>query len=177
MAARLVFGMNQSLDGYVDHDSFAPDSILFRHFIEQARTQTGSLYGRRLYEIMAYWDVDHADWEEDGAEFAAAWRANPKWVVSRGTPALGPNATLLRGDLATAVRALKEEHDGVIEVGGPVLAKSLADLGLIDEYVIYLHPVVMGQGRRFFHDMRPRLRLTGSETIGEGVMRQAYVPA
>lgn len=175
--AKLVFGMNQSLDGYVDYTAFAPGPVLFRHFIEQTENQTGSLYGRRLYEIMAYWDHDQDGWSEAEREFAAAWRKSPKWVVSRTLNSVGPNATLLEGDLGTAVSKLKAEHEGVIEAGGPVLAKSLAELGLIDEYHIYLHPVVVGSGPPFFVGPRPPLRLTGSERIGEDVMRLTYVPA
>ena len=60
--AKLVYGMNQSLDGYVDHDAFAPGPLLFRHFIEQTKGLTGSLYGRRLYELMAYWDEPQPGW-------------------------------------------------------------------------------------------------------------------
>ena len=80
--AKLVFGMNQSLDGYVDFTAFAPSPKLYRHFIEQTRNQTGSLYGRGLYEIMRYFDEDHDGWGEAEREFAAAWRNSPKWVVS-----------------------------------------------------------------------------------------------
>jgi len=72
--AKLVFGMNQSLDGYVDHMKFAPDPTLFRHFIEEARGQSGSVYGRQMYEIMRYWDDDHPEWNADERAFAAAWR-------------------------------------------------------------------------------------------------------
>ena len=90
---------------------------------------------------------------------------------------VGPNATLLKGDLDAAIRKLKAEHDGVIEVGGPVLAKSLTDLGLIDEYHIYLHPVVLGSGAPFFAGPRPPLRLAGSEQMDESVLRLTYVPA
>src|SRR5690606_27608006 len=81
--ARLVFGMNQSLDGYVDHDAFGPSPTLFRHFVEEARGQTGSVYGRRMYEIMRYWDEDDPAWGPDQRDFAVAWRAQHKWVVSR----------------------------------------------------------------------------------------------
>ena len=81
--AKLVFGMNVSLDGYVDHTAFAPSPTLFRHFIEEARGQVGSVYGRVMYEIMRYWDEDHAEWGEAEREFAAAWRRQTKWVVSR----------------------------------------------------------------------------------------------
>lgn len=77
--AKLVFGMNQSLDGYVDHMAFAPGTALFRHFIEQARGQAGSVYGRCLYELMRYWDEDDPAWDADRRAFAAAWRRQPKW--------------------------------------------------------------------------------------------------
>ena len=78
--ARLVFGMNQSLDGYVDHTAFAPQPSLFRHFIREAQAQTGSLYGRRMYEIMRYWDDEQPEWGEDEHAFAAAWRKHPEPV-------------------------------------------------------------------------------------------------
>ncbi len=175
--AKLIAGMNQSLDGYVDHEGFAPGPGLFRHFIEQTRKQAGSLYGRRLYEIMAYWDEDQADWGPAEREFAEAWRKSPKWVVSRTLQSVGPNATLLSGDLADAVRKIKAERDGVIDVGGTKLAKSLGDLGLIDEYHIYLHPLVLGSGTPFFAGPPPALRLLGSEPMGENVIKLSYAPA
>jgi dihydrofolate reductase len=175
--AKLVFGMNQSLDGYVDFMAFAPSPKLYRHFIELTRNQTGSLYGRGLYEIMRYFDEDQADWGEAERDFAAAWRNSPKWVVSHSLKSVGPNATLLEGDLDAAIRKLKAEHDGVIEVGGPVLAKSLTDLGLIDEYHIYLHPVVLGSGDPFFAGPRPPLHLAASERMDDDVIRLTYVPA
>ena len=175
--ARLVFGMNQSLDGYVDHMAFGPSPTLFRHFIEQARGQTGSVYGRRLYEIMRYWDEDRPEWGAVEHEFAAAWRRQPKWVVSRSREPVGPNATLVEGDLEAALRGLKTDLDGEIQVGGPDLACSLTGLGLIDEYRIYLHPVVLGSGTPFFAGPRPPLRLAASEMIDEDVIRLTYVPA
>src|SRR5690349_19649168 len=114
--AKLVFGMNQSLDGYVDHEGFAPGPTLFRHFIEEAQGQAGSVYGRRMYEVMRYWDEDddHPEWDADEHAYAAAWRKQPKWVVSRSLKAVGPNATLVElveGDLEGAIRRLKAEHD------------------------------------------------------------------
>ncbi|MFN4204701.1 MAG: dihydrofolate reductase family protein, partial [Tabrizicola sp.] len=144
--ARLVFGMNMSLDGYVDHDAFGPSPALFRHFVAETAAQTGSLYGRRLYELMRYWDEDQPGWGPDEAAFAAAWRRQPKWVVSRTLTEVGPTATLLGADLEAEVRALKSAQEGEIEVAGPTLAADLGDLGLIDEYRIYLHPVALGRG-------------------------------
>jgi dihydrofolate reductase len=175
--ARLVFGMNQSLDGYVDHMAFSPGPALFRHFIGQTDGLTGSLYGRHLYEVMRYWDEDQPDWVDEEHAFAAAWRKLPKWVVSTTLETVGPNASLVAGDLEAAVRALKAERDGEIEVGGPALAQSLTELGLIDEYRIYLHPVVLGQGRAYFAGARPPLRLVGNDAMPGDVIRLTYVPA
>ena len=175
--AKLFFGMNQSLDGYVDHTAFAPGPTLFRHFIAQTRALAGSVYGRRLYGIMRYWDEDQPEWDAAEHDFAAAWRSVPKWVVSRTLTSVGPNATLVEGDLETAIRGLKTQIVGEIEVGGPDLARSLTDLGLIDEYRIYLHPVVVGHGTPFFAAPRPPLRLVASDAMGEDVIRLTYAPA
>jgi dihydrofolate reductase len=175
--ARLVFGMNLSLDGYVDHMAFGPSPALFRHFIDEARGQAGSIYGRRMYEIMRYWDDEHPEWDTEERAFAAAWRRQPKWVVSRTLKSVGPNATLVEGDLDSAIRTLKAERDGEIEVAGPELADSLTGLGLIDEYRIYLHPVVLGQGKPYFAGPRPPLRLVSHERIGGDVLRLSYIPA
>lgn len=175
--ATFVFGMNQSLDGYIDHQAFSPGAALFRHFIEQVRQQVGSVYGRRLYEVMRYWDVDDPEWSEDEREFAAAWRLHPKWVASRSLRSVGPNATLIEDDLEAFMQRLKSEHAGEIEVGGPDLARSLTDFGLIDEYRIYLHPVVLGHGKPFFASRRPPLRLVASDLLDEDVIRLRYVPA
>ena len=168
--------MNQSLDGYVDHMAFGPSPALFRHFVEQVRGLTGSVYGRRIYEIMRYWDDDLPEWGPDERDFAVAWRSQPKWVVSRSLKSVGPNAMLVEGDLETAIRGLKAQHDGEIDVAGPDLARSLTDLGLIDEYRIYLHPVVLGGGTPFFAGARPRLRLVANDLIEETI-RLTYVPA
>lgn len=175
--ATLVFGMNQSLDGYVDHAAFAPGPALFRHFIEEARQQAGSIYGRTMYEVMRYWDDEHPEWDAPERDFAAAWRRQPKWVVSRTLTSVGPNATLINTDLDTAIRALKAEREGEIEVAGPQLARSLTDLELIDEYRIYLHAVVIGAGTPYFAGPRPPLRLKSHQPMAEDVIRLSYVPA
>ncbi|MEW5874439.1 MAG: dihydrofolate reductase family protein [Candidatus Zixiibacteriota bacterium] len=175
--AKLVFGMNQSLDGYVDHLAFAPSPTLFRHFIAEAQGQAGSVYGRQMYEIMRYWDGEHPEWKADEQAFAAAWRKQSKWVVSRSLKSVGPNARLVGNDLAGAIRALKAERDGEIEVAGPNLAQSLTGLGLIDEYRIYLHPVVLGHGKPYFAGPRPPLRLMAHDRIDGDVIRLTYVPA
>ena len=176
--AKLVYGLNQSLDGYVDHlEMGPPDPALFRHFIEQVRGLTGIVYGRRMYEIMRYWDDDLPDWDAEERDFAAVWRSQRKWVVSRSLKSVGPNATLVGNDFEAAIRGLKAQLAGEIDVAGPDLAGSLTSLGLIDEYRLYLHPFVLGRGTPFFAGPRPPLRLVASDRIGEDVIRLTYVPA
>ena len=176
--AKLVYGLNQSLDGYVDHMKLGPPvPAAFHHFIELVRGLTGSIYGRRLYEVMRYWDEDLPDWDEEDRDFAVAWRSQPKWVVSRSLKSVGPNATLIADDFETVIRRLKADLAGEIQVGGPELAQSLTEAGLIDEYQIYLRPVVLGSGKPFFAGPRPPLRLVANELIAEGVIRLTYVPA
>lgn len=176
--AKLVFGLNQSLDGYVDnHQAFAPDPALFRHFIEDMRGLAGVVYGRRMYETMRYWDEDQSDWGGEERDYAAAWQGQPKWVVSRTLKSVGPNATLVTDGLEAMIRGLKAGLDGEIEVAGPELAGSLTDLGLIDEYRLYTHPIVLGGGKPFFARPRPPLRFVASDLIGKDVIRLTYVPA
>ena len=175
--AKFVYGMNASLDGYVDHEKFAPGPVLFRHWIEQVRGITGSIYGRKIYELMRYWEEDQPGWTDDEHEFAVAWRKQPKWVVSHTLNSVGPNATLVSDDIEAVIRRLKDELAGEVDVSGTILAQSLTDQGLIDEYRLYFHPVVLGQGKPFFAGPRPPLRLVASDLIGEGVMRLTYAPA
>ena len=176
--AKLVFGMQQSLDGYVDHLKMGPPGpALSRHFIAQVRDQSGFVFGRVMYEIMRYWDEDRTDWDAEDHDFAAAWRSQPKWVVSRSLKSVGPNATLLEGDFEAAIRGLKAQLAGEIAVAGPKLAGSLTDLGLIDEYRLYFRPLVLGRGTPFFAGPRPPLRLVASDLIGEDAFMLTYVPA
>lgn len=182
--ARLILNMNVSLDGYVDHDhpDLLPDETLFRFFIEMTKGIAGSIYGRKLYELMQYWDGE--DWDQgdpagvsDLRDFAKAWRAQPKWVVSRTLTEVGSNATLIRGDVEAAIRRLKDEVQGDIDVGGTVLAHWLGERGLLDEVHMYLRPVVLGKGRPMFVGPMPRLRFLGSERIGTDVIWLRYAVA
>jgi len=176
--AKLVFGLQQSLDGYVDHLEMGPPGpAVFRHFVEHVRELAGIVYGRRTYEIMRYWDEDHPDWDAAEHDYAAAWRNQPKWVVSRSLKSVGPNATLVEGDIGAAISGLKAQLVGEMEVAGPDLAGSLTNIGLIDEYRLYLRPIVLGRGTSFFAGPRPPLRLLASDLVGEGVIRLTYVPA
>ena len=179
---KLVFGMMQSLDGYVDGvgDRLQfppPDAALSRHFNDHVRGLAGCLYGRRIYEIMRYWDEDRPDWDAGDHDFAAAWRAKPKWVVSRTLKSVGPNAALVAENVDAFVRRLKQDVEGEIDVAGPTLAASLTDLGLIEEYRLYFRPFVLGAGKPYFAGARPPLRIIGSDRIGEEAVRLTCVPA
>lgn len=182
--AKIVFGMMQSLDGYVagvegelEPPLHPPGPALFRYWVDHVGGLAGSLYGRRLYEMMCYWDDDHPEWDASEREFAAAWRAQPKWVASRSLRSVRANATLIGADLEGFVRQLKAGVDGVIDVAGPDLAASLTDLGLIDEYHLYLRPCVLGRGTPYFARARPPLRLVGTNPVGEDTIRLEFVPA
>ncbi len=179
---KLVFGMMQSLDGYVagieDGPGLPmPGTALHRYFNDHVRGLAGSLYGRRMYEVMRYWDEDRPDWDAVEHDFAAAWRAQPKWVASRSLKSVGANATLVGDDVEAFVRRLKANVEGEIDVAGPELAASLTGLGLIDEYQLYLRPVVLGRGKPYFARARPPLRLVGSAPVGEDAVRLTFVPA
>ncbi len=180
--AKLVFGMMQSLDGYVDGITdqleFPPPGVeLGRHFSDHVRGLAGSLYGRRMYEIMRYWDEDRPEWDAADHDFAAAWRAQPKWVVSRTLKSVGTNATLVTEDVDALVRRLKQDVDGEIDVAGPTLAANLTDLGLIDEYRLYFRPFVLGRGKPYFAGARPPLRIVASDRVGEDAVRVTCIPA
>ena len=174
--AKLVFEMNQTLDGYVDHDGI-PSNPLFQHWTERTQGLTGTVYGRIMYEAMRYWDEDHAEWDDARHVFAEAWRRLPKWVVSRSLTSVGPNATLVRDDVEATVARVKAEHDGEVTVAGPYLANSLVSSGLIDEYRLYIHPFVTGRSKPFFAGPTPPLRLIANERIVGDVVCLTYAPA
>lgn len=178
---KFVFGMMQSLDGYIAGPPGGPELpppriALHRHFNDYVRGLSGILYGRRMYEVMRYWDEAGPDWEEVEHDFASAWRPKPKWVVSRTLKSVGPNATLVSDGVEAFARRLKETIDGQIDVAGPDLAGYLTDLGLIDEYHLYFRPFVLGGGKPFFAGPRPPLRLIATDQIGEDATRLKYVP-
>jgi dihydrofolate reductase len=182
VVAKLVFGMMQSLDGYVSGAADGPQlpppgPALHRHFNDHVRDLAGCLYGRRIYELMRYWDEDRPEWDEVARDFAAAWRAQPKWVVSSTLKSVGPNTTLISHDVEAFVRQLKADIEGDIDVAGPELAASLTDLGLIDEYRLYLRPFVLGGGKPYFARARPPLRLIVSDTVPEDAVRLVFAPA
>ena len=177
--AIIVYQLSLSLDGYVDDVEGtlvmpAPGDEEFRHYTDRERGMAGGIYGRRIYELMRYWDEDQADWGTVHHDFAAAWRAHPKWVASRTLQSVGPGATLIRDNVEAFARKLKAEIDGVITVAGPTLAGALTKADLIDEYRLYYRPYVLGSGKPFFADTQPKLRFVSSETIGPETIRAVY---
>ena len=193
--AKLVFGMMQSLDGYIAGMSGGPLSdgyvaavangtelpppgeALHGHFKDHVRGLAGMLYGRRMYEIMRYWDDDRPEFDAGDHDFAEVFRARPKWVVSRSLKSVGPNATLVGGDVGAFVRRLKADVEGEVDVAGPELAASLTDLGLVDEYRLYMRPFILGGGKPYFARTRPPLRLVATVPVSEDTVRLTYVPA
>jgi dihydrofolate reductase len=179
---KLILEMNVSLDGYVDDLAGGlvmapPGPQLFRYWIETVRDQAAAIYGRRMYEVMRYWDEDHPEWDAPLREFATVWRKTPKWVVSRTLPEVGPNATLISGDIEAQVRELKTRTEGTISVSGPEIAGLMTRLGLIDEYHLIMRPFVLGNGKPFFHEARPPLRLISSARIDDETAHLVYAPA
>jgi dihydrofolate reductase len=159
---KLVFGVMQSLDGYVAGAPGGPrlpppGERLHHHFSDHVRGLAGIIYGRRMFEVMRYWDDGHPDWGAVERDFAAAWRPKPKWVMSRTLKSVGPNATLVGDDVGAFVRALKAKRDGEI-----------------DEYRLYLRTFVLGGGKPFFSGPRPPLHLVGTEAVGEDAVRLTY---
>ncbi len=130
-----------------------------------------------MYEVMRYWDEDRPEWGAVGHDFAAAWRAQPKWVASHSLKSVGANATLVGDNVEAFVRRLKAEVEGDIDVAGPDLAGGLSELGLIDEYRLYFRPFVLGRGKPYFIGARPPLRLIATDPVGEDTVRLTYVPA
>jgi dihydrofolate reductase len=158
----------------------APKETLHWHFNEWMRRTAVALYGRRMYEVMRFWE----NWDkgpqasEVERDFAEAWRQTPKIVFSTTLTEVGPNARLVRGDVEAAVREVKSQTSGEVSASGPGLAASLSRLGLIDEYRLYLRPVVLGGGKPFFEARLPSgLKLLASERMPEDVVLLRYAPA
>jgi dihydrofolate reductase len=176
--AKLIYGMMQSLDGYVANAAGeitlpVPERALHQWFNERMAAVAGSIYGRRMYEMMSFWDGPDA--EAADADFTRAYRASPKWVVSRTLETVGPNAVLLGSDLTAEVLTLKAEHDEDIEVAGPQLAAGLTELALIDEYWLYIMPVVLGGGKPAFTAPMPEsMKLIGVEQLPQEVALVKY---
>lgn len=158
MAGHIVYGFAVSADGYIASAQAGeiglpmPGEALHRHFNEVQERTLLNLYGRNMYQVMEYWDDPPADSPAFAQEFARAWQGTPKVVFSTTLDKVGPNARLVKekADVERTVRQLKAETNGQIEVNGASLAASLIRLGLVDEFRLYLMPVVLGGGKPYF---------------------------
>ncbi len=183
---RLIYLMNVSLDGFVetaDHslDPFEPDDELHAWFNDRARAADAFLYGRRLYEVMAaYWPTAASDPAATAVtrDFAGIWNATPKVVFSSTLERVDWNSRLVAGDVAEVLTGLRREYDGELQVGGPTLAAEFIRRGLVDEYRLVVHPIVLGAGTPFFPplDEPLRLSLVESHHFTSGVLYLGYRP-
>ncbi len=181
---RLIYSMGVSLDGFIagpagEIDWSAPDEELHRFHNRQMREVGAHLCGRGLYGEMVYWET--AEEENPSApeyvlEFARIWKGLPKIVFSKTLEAVRGNATLVRGDLADEVARLKEQPGLDLAVGGAGLASSCTQLGLIDEYRLFISPVVLGGGTPYFPVLKERidLELVETQTFGSRVVYVRY---
>ncbi len=182
MAAKVIYCMMQSLDGYIAGPDGGPElpppgAALHQVFNNQMKQIAVSIYGRTMYEIMSAWQTYDSRPEATPVEidFAEAWRKVPKVVVSTTLKHVGPNARLISSDVENQLRRLKHETEGMIDVSGSILAASVGRMGLIDEYWLFFHPLVLGGGKPFFQQGLPLgLRLIGSESLPEGVQLLKY---
>ncbi len=181
---RLIYLLNVSLDGFVETperglDWTVVDDELHTWFNDQTRSVAASLYGRRLYEVMAaYWPTAESDPAATDAmrDFARIWRAMPKIVFSTTLPSVAWNSRLVSGDVSDELAKLKVEFDGDLAVAGPTLAAAFIERGLVDEYRLVVHPVVLGAGTPFFPRLeRPiGLRLAETRVFGSGAVYLGY---
>lgn len=184
---KLIYLMNVSLDGFVSTpdgglDWTIVDDELHSWFNDQTRAVDASLYGRGLYEVMAdYWPTGEDDPSATDAmrEFARIWNPMPKIVFSSSLEHVEHNSRLVHGDVGTLYEDLRREFDGDLDVGGPNLAGQFVRRGLVDEYRLVVHPIVLGAGKPFWPELDAplRLRLIETRAFASGVELRSYVPA
>jgi dihydrofolate reductase len=184
---KLIYSMNVSLDGFIetpDHslDWADVDEELHFWFNERSRQSGASIYGRRMYEVMtAYWPSAGTDPNATPAmrEFGEIWNALPKVVFSRTLDAVDYGCRLVKGDVGEELAKLRSEFDGEIDVSGPNIASQFIERGLVDEYRLVVHPVILGAGTPFFPALKTpiKLRQTGEKRFGSGVLALTYEAA
>jgi dihydrofolate reductase len=176
-----VFGMMQSLDGYIDVASgslqLPPPGPLLSGISLIGSVAWTAFSSADACMVMRYWNEDRPAWDEIEHDFAQAWRSKPKWVASRSLTSVGPNATLVQGDFGEFAANLKSERDGEIDVAGAELANVLSAAGLVDEYRLCFRPYVLGTGKPYFPGSQPPLLLMKLDAIGEDAVRLTYMPA
>jgi len=179
----VIYSMGPSLDGFIaDRDGQldwgVPDEELMQFHNEQTREIGAQVCGRRLYEVMLHWEtLERAEWGPLDREFGGLWRAIPKVVFSTTLASVQGNARLAQGDAAGEIARLKAEPDErVVSVGGAGFAATLIEQDLIDEYRLFVSPVLLGGGTAFFPPLRKRiaLELIETRTFGSGVVYSRY---
>jgi dihydrofolate reductase len=178
---KLIYSMTVSLDGFIagrdgEIDWSAPDEELFRFHTQRVREIDTQLCGRRLYEVMTYWETadQNPAAAEHELEFARIWKDLPKIVFSKTLESVEGNARLVRDGVADEVARLKEQPGNDLAVGGAGLASSLIELNLIDDYRLFVSPVVLGGGTPYFPALDKRIELELIETRSFG-SRVVYV--
>ncbi|MFI7239977.1 dihydrofolate reductase family protein [Streptomyces cyaneofuscatus] len=181
---KIVSSISVSLDGFFegpdrDIEWHSVDEEVHQHFNDYLRTAGAFVEGRVTYQLMEeFWPTADQDPASAGpmAEFAGIWRDMPKYVYSRTLESVGPGATLLREVDRDEVCAVRDAAAGDLIVGGADLVETFRRLDLVDEYRVYIHPVLLGRGRPFFGDAADRqgLRLLESRTFGNGVVLLRY---
>lgn len=181
---RVTYSMSSSADGYMedpdgDYAWGVPDDDVFDAHLDDLRETGVHLLGRRLYETMLYWEreVEDPTWSDAEREWAARWSELPKVVFSSTLPEVSGNARLATASLADEVTSLREAPDrGVIAVGGASLAAQAARMGLVDEYRVMVHPVLLGGGRSYFPTGigQVGLELASTRTFRSGVVNLRY---
>jgi dihydrofolate reductase len=180
---KLIYSMGVSLDGFIagpggEIDWSAPDEELHRFHNQQTRELGAHLCGRRLYEVMTYWETadEKPSAPDHELEFARIWKALPKVVFSKTLEKVAGNARLVRDGAAEEVAKLKEQPGKDLAVGGAGLASTLMKAGLIDEYRLFVSPVVLGGGTPYFPalDERINLELVEIQTFASPVVYVRY---
>jgi dihydrofolate reductase len=180
---RLIYSMTVSLDGFIadphgEIDWSAPDEELHRFHNDQTRELGAHLCGRRLYEVMTYWETadENPSAPEYELEFARIWKEMPKIVFSKTLEKVEGNYRLVRDGVVEEAAKLKEQPGKDLAVGGAGLASSFIKLGLIDEYRLFVSPVVLGGGTPYFPALEERinLQLVETRTFGSRVVYMRY---
>jgi dihydrofolate reductase len=180
---QVIYSMGVSLDGFIagprgEIDWTVPDEELHRFHNERVRELGGHFLGRRLYEEMLYWETvdQNPSASEIELEFARIWQGLPRIVFSRTLESVEGNARLASEGIAEEVAKLKSEPGQDLGVGGAGLASAFIELGLVDEFGLFVYPVVLGRGTRFFPALEERvgLELVETRTFGSRVVYLRY---
>jgi dihydrofolate reductase len=179
---KLIYSMSVSLDGFIagpdgDIEWGAPTDELHRFHNDRVRELGGHLLGRRLYETMLYWEKEDPTWGPTERDFATVWQPLPKVVYSTTLDDVaGSNVRLAREVVPEEIEALKREPGKDLGVGGAGLAATFSRLGLIDEYELFVNPVVLGGGTPFFSALEAPipLELVETRTFGSKVVHLRY---